>query len=204
MILWYNKEAIKSNTRRNTMIKKAVVLLAEGYEEVEAVTPVDYLCRAGIEVTSASITENLTVTSRWGKIKLIADTTLAEVLKQGYQWDAVIIPGGLDGATNLAASKEACAFIKEMAAAGKLICAICSSPVIVLASLDLLAGKKFTCFPEMEKEVQGGIWSEDRVVVDGNIITSRGAGTAGEWSIAIIGKLLDENAGRKTAESVLL
>jgi len=187
------------------MVKKAVCLLADGFEDVEAVTPIDYLRRAGVEVTTVSISGNLTVSSRWGGIKLIAANTLTEFMLRGYSdCDAVIVPGGMPGAANLAASKETAVLLKDMAAAGKLICAICASPVVVLSPLGLLSGKKFTCYPGMEEKTTGGFWADDRVVIDGNIITSRAAGTAGEFAIAIIEKLLGEAAGKKIAESVLL
>ncbi|MCL2801715.1 MAG: DJ-1/PfpI family protein [Treponema sp.] len=186
------------------MTKKAIVLLADGFEEVEAVTPIDYLRRAGIEVTAASISNSLTVTGRWTGIKVIADVLLSDIVKESGSWDAVIVPGGLPGADNLAASKETGALLKSMADSGRLVCAICASPVIVLAPLGLLAGKKFTCYPGMEEKTKEGSWSGDRVVVDGNIITSRAAGTTGEFAIAIIKKLLGEEAGNKIAETVLL
>ena len=184
------------------MKKKAIILLADGFEDVEAVTPIDYLSRAGIEVTAASITENLTVTSKWGGIKITAAAALADLDK--HIWDAVILPGGMPGAANLASSGKTSMLLAEMAAAGKLICAICASPALVLAPLGLIAGKKFTCYPGLEEKVKDGFWSGDRVVTDGNIITSRGAGTAGEWSIVIIENLLDKAAAEKTAETVLL
>jgi 4-methyl-5(b-hydroxyethyl)-thiazole monophosphate biosynthesis len=197
------------------MAKKALVLLADGFEDVEAVTPIDYLRRAGIEVSTVSISENLTVTSKWGGIKMIAGATLTELSKQGTSgWDAVIIPGGMPGAANLAASKETNALLKDMATNGKLVCAICAAPAIVLAPLGLLAGKKFTCYPGMEEKVNATCcdaaccanskWSDERVVTDGNIITSRGAGTAGEFAIAIIEKLLDKAAAQKIADAVLM
>jgi protein deglycase len=185
------------------MAKKAIVLLADDFEDVEAITPIDYLRRAGIEVTTVSISKNLTVTSRWGQIKVTAETTLAQIAGQS-NWDAVIVPGGMPGAANLASSKETSALLKEMSSAGKLICAICASPAVVLSPLGLLDGKNFTCYPRMEEKVTTGKWSGERVVIDGNIITSRGAGTAGEFAIAIINKLLDEATGRKIAEAVLL
>jgi len=187
------------------MTKKAIVLLANGFEEVEAVTPIDYLRRAGVEVTTAAITDSLTVKGRWGGLKVTADTTLTETAKQGTGgWDVVIIPGGMPGAENLAASKETGALLKSMAAEGKLICAICASPAVVLFPLGLLKGKKFTCYPGMEEKAKEGEWSENRVVVDGNVITSRGAGTAGEFAIAIIEKLIDKAAAQKIAAAVLL
>jgi len=187
------------------MAKKALVLLAEGFEEVEALTPVDYLRRAGVEVTVSAITDSLAVKGRWTGLRVTADTTLTEIAKQGTAgWDAVILPGGMPGAENLSASKETGALLKSMASEGKLVCAICASPAVVLAPLGLLAGKKFTCYPGMEEKVADGKWLEDRVVTDGNIITSRSAGTAGEFAVAIIKKLLDEAAGKKIADAVLL
>ncbi|MCL2196528.1 MAG: DJ-1/PfpI family protein [Treponema sp.] len=185
------------------MSKKVIVLLADGFEDVEAVTPIDYLRRAGIEVTTVSISRNLTVTSKWGGIKLTADTTLEQISGHA-DWDAVIIPGGMPGAANLASSQAAGNLVKEIAAAGKIAAAICASPVLVLAPLGLISGKKFTCYPGMEKQIADASWQDDRVVVDGNIITSRAAGTTGEWAIAIIENLLDKASAQKIAETVLL
>ncbi len=118
----------------------------------------------------------------------------------------MILPGGMPGSTNLAASKETGSLVKEMAAAGKTVCAICAAPALVLAPLGLLAGKNFTCYPGMEEKVNStdSKWSDSRVVTDGNIITSRGAGTAGEFAVAIIEKLLDKAAAQKIADAVLL
>jgi len=201
------------------MPKKIVALLAEGFEEVEAVTPIDYLRRAGVEVTVAAAgrkagEKNPLVRGSHG-IAVMADTSLADLIKMKKtvpaEWDGVVIPGGLPGADNLAASKEAGAFIMEMAHEGKLICAICAAPARVLSPLGLLAGKQFTCFPGEEERViaagsasAGAKWKQDRVVIDGNFITSRGAGTAGEFACAIIGKLLGEAEAKKLAERVLL
>jgi len=195
------------------MSKKAIVLLADGFEDVEAVTPVDYMRRAGIEVTTVAVSQNRTVTSRWGGVKLLADTTIAEFLKvtaeEKTDWDAVVCPGGMPGAANLAASGEVSELLKNMSANGKLICAICASPVIVLFPLGLLKDRKFTCYPGMEEKTQGGVthgsvWQDVRVAVDGNIITSRAAGTTGEFAIAIIEKLLDKETAKKIADAVLL
>ena len=191
------------------MAKRVIVLLAEGFEEVEAVTPIDYLRRAGIELTIAAIGKDLTVKGARG-IKINADALLGGFFEEGKPtpavsaWDAVIVPGGLPGADNLAASGETGAFLKEMARAGKLICAICAAPARVLAPLELLEGKKFTCYPGEEATVSGAQWKQDRVVEDGNLITSRGAGTAGEFACAIIERLIGGGEGKKLAEKVLL
>jgi 4-methyl-5(b-hydroxyethyl)-thiazole monophosphate biosynthesis len=185
------------------MTKKAVVLLAEGFEEVEAVTPIDYLRRAGIEVTIAAVCGGLAVKGARG-VTVNADTTLRELGQKAAAWDAVVIPGGMPGASNIAASKEVGALIAEAAAEGKQVCAICASPAVVLAPLGLLSGKRFTCYPGMEEKVRDAKWTDGNVVIDGNIITSRGAGTAGEFAVAIIGRLLGEAEGDRIAKAVLL
>jgi 4-methyl-5(b-hydroxyethyl)-thiazole monophosphate biosynthesis len=188
------------------MAKKALVFLAEGFEEVEAVTPIDYLRRAGVEVTIAALGGEIVTGSHSIPVKV--DTTLGDLVKQGRAasaaWDAVVLPGGMPGADNLAASEALGSFVREMAAAGKWVCAICASPAVVFAPLGLLEGKKFTCYPGMEKSVSGGRWSGDRVVIDGNVITSRGAGTAGNFAAAIIGKLVSEEAAEKIRRLVLV
>ena len=196
------------------MSKKVIVLLAEGFEEVEAITPIDYLRRVGLEVTTASIGKSPNVTSA-RSIQVLADILLSDLSSAGKlspaAWDAVVVPGGLPGADNLAASKETGAFLKEMAGAGKLVSAICAAPARVLSPLGLLAGKNFTCYPGEEEKVlapgsasTGAAWKQDRVVVDGNILTSRGAGTAGLFACAIITELLSEAEAKQLAQKVLL
>lgn len=192
------------------MQKNAIVLLAEGFEEVEAITPIDYLRRAGIAVTIAAVGNSGALSVKGARgITVNADAALSGLIQQGRAdaaaWDAVIIPGGIPGATNIAASPEAGALITAMAAAGKLVCAICASPALALAPLGLLSGRKFTCYPGMEEKVQDtSTWTDECVAIDGNIITSRGAGTAGKFAIAIIGQLLTEAEGNKIAQAVLL
>ena len=196
------------------MSKNVLVLLAEGFEEVEAVTPIDYLRRAGIKVTTSSLGKNLAVNGAHG-IAVSADTSLDDLLREGKllpsAWDAVVLPGGLPGADNLASSKETGAFLLGMAEAGKWVCAICAAPARVLFPLGLLSEREFTCFPGEEEKVMAGAsansgakWKEDRVVIDGCIITSRGAGTAGEFACAIIEKLAGKGEGDKIAGKVLM
>ncbi|MCL2192512.1 MAG: DJ-1/PfpI family protein [Treponema sp.] len=186
------------------MEKTALVLLAEGFEEVEAVTPIDYMRRAGIAVTTVAIGDCLTVKGARG-IAVNAEITLKDLMRQGKaEGDAIVIPGGIPGAQNIAASGDVGALIAGMAAAGKLVCAICASPVLVLGPLGILAGKSFTCYPGMEEGVQNGKYVKESVVVDGNIVTSRGAGTSGLFSVAIIGQLLDKADGERIAKAVLL
>ncbi len=189
------------------MSKKVVVLLAEGFEDVEAVTPVDYLRRAGAEVVVAAVGSVRETKSSRGLV-LLADTTVADLAAKGklrvQDWDAVLLPGGMPGAANIAASAACAALVKEMHAAGRLVGAICAAPAVALHPMGVIAGRRFTCYPGMESQVSGARWSDERVVVDGNVVTSRGAGTAGEWAIELIDKLFGPDAAQKIAKSVLL
>jgi 4-methyl-5(b-hydroxyethyl)-thiazole monophosphate biosynthesis len=196
-------------------MKKAIVFLAEGFEEVEALTPVDYLRRVGIEVVTVAISKSETagnLVKGSHAIQVVADTSLSDLAKDGKLvpalWDAAILPGGMPGSANLAACKELGAFLKEMAGPGKCVCAICAAPALVLAPLGLLENRRFTCYPGMEEKVSNAKWSKKRVVIDENakgcIITSRGAGTAGEFAVMIIGRLMSEAEGKQLAEKVIL
>jgi len=189
------------------MEKKALIFLADGFEEVEAVTPVDYLRRAGIKVVMAAIGKDTAVMGSHG-ISFTADTTLETMEKQGELapdgWDCVIIPGGMLGSKNLAACAGVGTFLRKISGKGKIVAAICAAPAVVLAPLGLLEGKRFTCYPEMEKGLKSGTWTEDKVVSDGNIITSRAAGTAAEFAFAIIRILAGGDQEKKLRAALLL
>jgi 4-methyl-5(b-hydroxyethyl)-thiazole monophosphate biosynthesis len=195
------------------MFKRVILLLADGFEEVEAITPIDYLRRAGIEVTTLAVGKQRVVTGSHG-ISVQADTDWAKLQSQGKGradfWDAIVLPGGISGAPNLAASGQATTLIQDMFKQRKLVAAICASPAIVLAPLGLLAGKRFTCYPGSEKDVFASVpgsverWSAEPVVMDGTLVTSRGAGTAGLFAVAIAGELLSQSASTELARSVLL
>jgi 4-methyl-5(b-hydroxyethyl)-thiazole monophosphate biosynthesis len=189
------------------MAKKALTFLAEGFEEVEAVTPIDYLRRAGVEVCIASITADRIVKGARGTC-IAADTVLAELEGQGKLapglWDAVFVPGGMPGASNLAACEPVGRFFKEMTAAGKITAAICASPAVFLAPLGLLKGKRFTCYPGMEGKVPEGIFSGEKAVSDGTLITSRAPGTAAAFALALVTKLVGPEAAEKLKGEALL
>jgi protein deglycase len=181
-------------------MKTACVLLADGFEEVEAMTPIDYLRRAGIEVTSVGVAAKTVAGARGIRVEADAGP---EGLSRDY--DCVIAPGGGKGSANLAASPAVTAFIVRHFSAGRTVAGICAAPAVVLhGSCGILAGRRFTCFPGLEGKVKGASFSPDRVVVDGNLITSRAAGTAGEFSRAIIAALVGEAAAAEVAKSVLL
>ncbi len=177
---------------------RAVVFLAEGFEEVEAVTPIDYLRRAGAEVVIAGVGTKCPRGARG--IAVQADADAGEL--SGY-FDAAVLPGGLPGADNLAASAAVRSFCEELWNSGKLIAAICASPAVVLGSFGMLKGRSFTCYPGCEEGLQDAVFKEERVVTDGNLITSRGAGTAGEFALAIISYLFDREKAAAVGKSVL-
>jgi len=189
------------------MGKKVLTFLAEGFEEVEAITPIDYLRRTGVEVTVAAITTEKQVKGSHG-ISLVADTTVAALEQAGQlsvvSWDGVFVPGGMPGASNLAACAPVGNFYKAMNDAGRIIAAICASPAVFLAPLGLLEGKEFTCYPGMEKQVSGGKWLTDKVVVDGNLVTSRGPGTAVTFALALVELFTGKDAVKSLCESALL
>ena len=176
------------------MAKTAVVILAEGFEEVEAIAPVDVLRRAGVRVTLAGVNSLVVKSSR--NIGVQTDALLKDIQNLP---DAVILPGGLPGAANLAQSGDVAKLVKEVNSAGKLIAAICAAPAVVLAPLGILDGKKATCYPGCEADFSKKVvYSKDRVVTDGNIITSQGPGTALEFALAITAHL----AGKEMADTV--
>ncbi len=181
-------------------MKTACLLLAEGFEEVEALTQADYLRRAGINVTIAGIAGK----NARGAHGIVVETDAGpEALEREY--DAIVLPGGMPGARNLAESSAVRNLISRHYAQGKLIAAICAAPAVVLhGACNLLQGKKFTGYPGTEDSVKGAHFVPERVVVDGNIITSRGPGTAGEFAVAIIAALEDRQKADEVARHALL
>jgi len=184
------------------MTKKAFLFLAEGFEEVEAITPADYLRRAGIELVSVSVGAGRTVTGSH-KIPVTADALAGDI--DAGSADCLIFPGGMPGSVNLARSKELDVFIRDFDRAGKLLTAICAAPVLVLGAKGILNGRRFTCYPGMEAQITCcAEWEAAPVVCDGNVITSRGAGTAGLFALKIIEKLTGADNAQKIKDSVVL
>src|SRR3989338_3214373 len=144
------------------MSKKVLVILADGFEEIEATAPIDVLRRAGLEVTVAGLKDKV-ITGAHG-LKFQADITLNQCKELP---DAVILHGGMPGAQNLGNSKEVLEILKKMNSQNKLIGAICAAPALVLAPSGILEGKKATCYPSFEKNFPSSVrFSEARVVVD--------------------------------------
>lgn len=180
-------------------MSRVLVPLAEGFEEIEAVTVVDLLRRAGIEVVTAGLSPGA-VTGSHG-ISLLPDMDLDAALEQPF--DMVALPGGMPGAANLGADSRVLALLRLLADSGRFTAAICAAPG-VLAKAGLLAGKRATCFPGFlgPENAPGTFVLEDAVVEDGKVITSRGPGTAIDFALAIIQRL-EGVAVRREVESRL-
>jgi 4-methyl-5(b-hydroxyethyl)-thiazole monophosphate biosynthesis len=176
-----------------------LVPLAQGCEELEAVTIIDLLRRAGITVISASLDESPITASRG--VKLIADTTLDKALQQ--EFDMVVLPGGMPGAQHLEDDPRLTELLKKMTNSGKFTAAICAAPK-VLAKHGLLSGKTATSYPGFldQMNLPDVSYSNDTVVQDGKVITSRGPGTAMDFSLHLIELLLGK-AKRDSVEAGL-
>ncbi|MEM5853604.1 MAG: DJ-1/PfpI family protein [Candidatus Aenigmatarchaeota archaeon] len=162
---------------------RVFVLLADGFEEIEAVTVIDVLRRAGINVDVVSVSGTWVTGSH--EVKLMVDRRLNDINFEKY--DGVVLPGGSKGVNNLLKSAKLKEILEKMNEKGKLIAAICAAPLI-LARHKILENKRATIYPGMEKEIPYP--RGERVVVDGNVITSQGPGTAIEFALAIVEKLL--------------
>lgn len=176
-----------------------MILLADGFEEIEALTPADVLRRLDVETVLVGVTGK-TVRGSHG-IELTADRTLNQVKNDTP--DMVVLPGGMPGARNLEANPVVKALITRAAAAGKYLAAICAAPM-VLGKAGLLKGRRACCFPGFEDDLEGAeVMRDARVVTDGNIITARGAGAAAEFAFEL-GRIMKDDVGaaflRKTMQ----
>ncbi len=181
-------------------MKKAAIFLADGFEEMEAIAPIDILRRAGIEVDTVSINSDLKVIGAHG-LKVETDINIKDVNVDLY--DAVICPGGLPGSTNLRDNDKVISIIKEANSNGKLIAAICAAPIVLDAAgvLDV----NYTTYPTVEKGIKSGTYQTDKkVVLDKNIITSAGPSTATDFAIEIVRYLLDDNSAKTIKDELLI
>lgn len=159
---------------------KVAVVFADGFEEIEALSPVDVFRRAGFDCSMLGL-ESASVTGSHG-IQVAMDGVFDGNFAD---YDLVVLPGGMPGSTNLRDNETLIASLQEAAKAGKYVAAICAAP-IVLERAGLLEGRKFTCFPGVEDQIASGEHQTDLVVVDGNIVTSRGAGTTLAFAYALV------------------
>ena len=161
---------------------KALVLIANGSEEVETLFPVDVLRRAGVLVDLTSINEKIVVCSR--NVSVVADKLFCQV--NPLEYDVVVVPGGLNGSKNISNDEVVVKAISLMMEKGKLIASICAAPALVLAKHNLIKGRKATCFPDKEFiSLIGENYTGESVTVDGKLITASGPKSALDFSLAI-------------------
>lgn len=174
------------------------VMLADGFEEIEALAFVDILRRADIDIETVS-TDNTKTVRGAHNIEVVADKMLREITTVS---DGIVLPGGIPGTYNLQKNSIIIEMLKEYNFKNKYIGAICAAPSI-LGELELLKGKKATCYPSFEKHLKDSFYTEQKVVVDGNIITSRGAGTAHEFALKFV-ELIKGDTVSKDLRSTML
>ncbi|PVD35434.1 hypothetical protein C0Q70_02396 [Pomacea canaliculata] len=181
----------------------ALVLLAEGAEEMETVIVVDVLRRGGVDVTLAGVAGNKPVKcSR--DVTIVPDTSLESALTKG-PYDAIVCPGGAGGAKILSQSPVVGKALQDQESRGGIIGAVCAAPT-ALAAHGIGKGKKVTSYPSMgDKMKQGGYrYLEDRVVQDGKLITSRGPGTCFEFALKLVEALVDKEKSKSLIEPMLI
>lgn len=172
--------------------------LADGFEETEAIAPVDMLRRAGVTVKTVGIGKSV-ITGSHG-LSVICDLTDSEV-RLTDELDGVILPGGMPGTLNLDASQTVHSAVDFAVSHQKLVCAICAAPSI-LGRKGLLSGKKAIAFPGFEKELEGAIISKDPVVKDGVFITAKGAGVAVDFGLEIVAALVSRAKSDEIRSSI--
>ncbi|MBQ4065012.1 MAG: DJ-1/PfpI family protein [Clostridia bacterium] len=172
-----------------------IVFLADGFELVEAMCPIDMLRRAGAEVVTVSISDTEKVTSAQG-VAVMADASLASL--DGPLPDMVFLPGGMPGASHLRENAKVCDMTAAVFSRGGYVAAICAAPFI-LGELGLLRGKTATCYPGFEESLIGATLSDRKVVRDGNVITAAGMGAALPFAAELVAALY----GRDKASTLL-
>lgn len=181
-------------------MKNVALFLADGFEEIEALSTVDILRRAEIPVDTVSIKNSNEVTGAHG-VKVLADKTFGSLDFSKY--GAIVLPGGMPGAKNLNEHEELKKQVADFAANGKLVAAICAAPM-VLGGLNLLNGKEATCYPGFESELVGAKTTGQSVVVSGNIITGKGPGLAFNFALQLVETIAGADKRKEVQSGLLL
>ena len=181
------------------MKKTVLVPVANGFEEIEAMTIIDVLRRAGCDVTIASV-QKKEVTASHG-VKIIADCIISDC--EDNEYDLIALPGGIPGSTNLKNSKTLEKMLNQQKQKNKKYAAICAAPAVVLQAFGLLENKKATCYPSFTDELSS-YSNEATVITDGICITSQGAGTAMDFAFALVESLFDSDKANELKASMLV
>lgn len=191
---------IETKNQEAERMSRVCIILADGFEEVEALTVVDLLRRADIKIEMISISDALTVRGR-SHIEVVADRMWKDADISSA--DMIVLPGGMPGVTYLGEHEGLAKTLKKFASEGKRLAAICAAPS-VLGALHLLEGKKAVCYPGMEDRLLGAeIVQDKKVVTDGNITTSRGVGTAIPFALHLISLLEGESAAEQVRQGIV-
>ena len=178
---------------------KVYVFLADGFEDVEALIPIDVLRRGGVEVVTVSTTDFPLVESAHG-VNIEADLQFEQC--DFADADLLMLPGGMPGASNLYAHEGVCKAVCDQVAAGKKVSAICAAPAVVLAPLGLLEGKRATCYPGFEQALEGATYTGDLVTVDGIITTAEGPAAAFPYAYELLSQLVSQEVSDQVAEGM--
>jgi 4-methyl-5(b-hydroxyethyl)-thiazole monophosphate biosynthesis len=178
---------------------KVTILMADGFEELEAVAIIDVLRRADIKVVSAGLKEGPVSSAR--NVKVIPDTIIDKINADDF--DMVVLPGGLPGADNLNNDERVRTLIKDFSSKGKVTGAICAAPY-VLANAGVLEGKHVTAYPSFKDKLGPAVYEEKTVVEDGNVMTSRGPGTAICFGLAIVERFAGKEKAQQVKEGMLV
>ncbi len=178
---------------------RVAVILADGFEEVEAVAIIDVLRRAGIDTVVAGLHGGHMTSAR--KVKVIPDTVIDTV--KADEFDMIVLPGGQPGSDNLNADPRVKELLISFSQRGKLTGAICAAP-IVLAGAGVLQGKRATAYPSYKDRLGGAVYEEKSVVTDGTVLTSRGAGTALSFGLSIVERLVSREKAQQIKEAMLI
>ncbi len=182
-------------------MKTSFVFLADGFEEVEALTSVDVMRRAGMPVVTVSINEDQVVTGAHG-VQVVADSLYSDNDYSGAEW--LVLPGGMPGATNLASHEDLCRQLVSQDECGGKVAAICASPSVVLAQLGILNGRTAVCYPGMEADVEGVKWGDSAVAVDDNIVTGNGPAAAAPFALQLVAQSCGAEVADQVAAGMLL
>eukprot|EP00903_Cladosiphon_okamuranus_P008787 g8416.t3 len=187
-------------TAADHLAKHVLVPVADGSEEIESVTIIDTLVRAGAVVTVASVEDDIEVTCSRG-VKIKADCKIADCEQR--DWDAVVCPGGMPGAVHLKENGKLEAILKKQNDEGRIFGAICAAPAVVLASHGLLEGRKATCYPSGIFTAKIPDLVDEKVVVDGNLVTSQGPATSMAFALQLVDSLFGQAKAEEIADGLL-
>ena len=183
---------------------KAFVFLADGFEDVEALIPIDVLRRGGVEVTTVSVVDDSSIVTSAHGVQVVADCIYGDDISDDDLRDAdlVLLPGGMPGAKNLYDHDGVGQAVLQQHKAGRWLAAICAAPAVVLGQLGVLRGRKATCYPGFEQLLNGATYTGDLCTQDGHIITAEGPAAAFPFAYKLLALLTNEQTAQQVAEGM--